>query len=507
MNNMLKIMKMRFRHQFKISYMKESNRAIQLRSIMTCVGYSSVFVFALAYIISFVYQLAVTGESQFATQYVLSLLFWVFGFWTLLGGCLNSLELRDIKQISVFPLKTWQVKLFGIISQLIFHFVITCVVLIVFQSVLFLFNPFPLVNSIVIFGYGMLMPLIAFIVVMVVSLGVRFFFHVINKQSVVWETIITIVLFSFPLIFGYSQMHWKSIQSGMIQTSLIQGSFVQNLGIAEWMVFCAWLIGTLIIAYILSMMLIRHHDSICCILKENQQSAQEVHVGTKPLMYALVHKELKQYLSSFTYIGNTIITPILLFVISNLQLWHLAPRIPYFSVYGLNIGESKIYFSIFVICVSLMTTSACSFSFEGQKIWLSKSLPLSLVKISVAKGLVNILVFLPGIIFAGIVILFHSGLSGEGFGRTALLVSHLLMITSLGLYINIKMPRYDWLSEMEVVKQSGSVIITAIVSIQITLFILAMVILFDAPILYVLCGIEVMIIWGIIEKIKQYQFI
>ena len=145
---------------------------------------------------------------------------------------------------------------------------------------------------------------------------------------------------------------------------------------------------------------------------------------------------------------------------------------------NLSITSQSIYFFIFLICTTLTTSTSCSFSFEGKNVWVVQSLPISIKELCISKGIINVSLLTPGLIIAIIDCWFVLNQRGlEFFSHILLLVSSLILITLTGLFLNLKHLSFNWSSEMVVVKQSMSTILTAVVS-MILISITALLILF-----------------------------
>src|SRR5699024_2313882 len=127
-----------------------------------------------------------------------------------------------------------------------------------------------------------------------------------------------------------------------------------------------------------------------------------------------------------------------------------------------NITTQHIYTFIVFTLVILTTTTSCSISFEGRSIWIMLVAPITLERIAFGKILINVLLFLLGIILTSVV--FYTVFQVSVFYLiiiTTLLVSTLFLISIIGFVVNLRFPLYNWGSDMEVVKQSKGTIITA----------------------------------------------
>src|SRR5699024_11702702 len=69
----------------------------------------------------------------------------------------------------------------------------------------------------------------------------------------------------------------------------------------------------------------------------------------------------------------------------------------------LTITAQQIYSIIIFTFIILTTTTSCSLSFEGDRVWIILVAPIDIRKIAFGKILINIFLFLPGIILTAVV--------------------------------------------------------------------------------------------------------
>ncbi|MDO5846012.1 MAG: hypothetical protein Q4Q04_03715, partial [Methanocorpusculum sp.] len=118
-----------------------------------------------------------------------------------------------------------------------------------------------------------------------------------------------------------------------------------------------------------------------------------------------------------------------------------------------------------LIC-AISSTTACSVSMEGKHWWIVQSAPVSAKKIFDSKILVNLTVAFP--FYAVSVILLAASIQMSAAGCLLLIilpVVYILFTAVLGLFVNLRLPMMEWESEVRVVKQSGSVMITMLAGI------------------------------------------
>lgn len=190
---------------------------------------------------------------------------------------------------------------------------------------------------------------------------------------------------------------------------------------------------------------------------------------------ALYRKELKMFFSCTVYALNSSVGMVLMAVTSIFIIF-----IPIGSLGSLHQMIRQTVPLIGAVFVSISSTTSSSLSLEGDKRWIMCSLPVASSEIVKSKIALNLTIIVPLLIIssaaAGI------GLKLDLFKiitTIAVAASYGLYISVLGIYINVKFPKYDWKSEYYAVKGSVSVLLTAIIGIASSLIPLMMCISFS----------------------------
>lgn len=180
---------------------------------------------------------------------------------------------------------------------------------------------------------------------------------------------------------------------------------------------------------------------------------------------ALYKKELRRYISSSLYVLNTSIGMILLLVMSIALLFISSEKlgqlieIPQLSDYLSKLAPLAV--SLFVI---LSCTTSSSISLEGNNLWILKSSPVSKQTILLSKVAVNLTITMPISIVSCVMLMISL--------RTGWVESLLLLVipliyacysAMLGVIVNLKLPNLEWISEVTVIKQSASVIVSMLI--------------------------------------------
>ena len=178
---------------------------------------------------------------------------------------------------------------------------------------------------------------------------------------------------------------------------------------------------------------------------------------------ALLKREWSRYLNNTTYVINTAFGP-LMSVIGVGYL--LLERSTIQTVLG-NFPQIEMFASIagmFVFATGLISTTACSISLEGKRLWILKSLPLATEDIFAAKIALNMLVIFPLNAISATLCVF---LLGFGLMEWVLLMiiifTNTLFSSLLGLAVNLCFPKLDWDREVYVVKNSMSIFVMTMI--------------------------------------------
>lgn len=181
---------------------------------------------------------------------------------------------------------------------------------------------------------------------------------------------------------------------------------------------------------------------------------------------AMYKREFERYFSCTIYALNSTIGMVLLFVISILLLFISPEMLEQQSGFtGLSQMLRQILPMVIAVFISMTSTTAASLSLEGKSRWLMCSVPVRAIDIFHSKIAVNLTVIFP---FAFISILLL-GIRMKTSPIQAVLLCGIPLVYScfisvLGMYMNVKFPKYDWTSEYYAVK-GGAVSVLATMGI------------------------------------------
>lgn len=209
------------------------------------------------------------------------------------------------------------------------------------------------------------------------------------------------------------------------------------------------------------------------------------------LLMALYKKELKRYFASSIYVTNTIVGPALGVILAAATIFTDEEAI--FSTLPIEVDVKAVIPFILSMVFCLMTTTCTSISMEGKEWWIVKSLPVSTKRILDAKIIFNLSLYMPFVVVA--VVLMMIGLRPtvtEAVLFIAIPVLMLVFACVWGIFINLKMPQFNWESDVQVVKQSASAAIGGLGSAAIVLLLAVVVFLVPADlksvVSFIICG-------------------
>lgn len=466
-NSFIKLIKLRLRNQLGLSKLSDDSVSTRTHALITMSGYAIALILALAYIVSLVVQLQLENKISEFSPYLFSLLFWVLGIWTILTGLESTIAGADFEQVVVLPFKKWEVSLLNIFSKMFVYIIFSVLMILIGHIALMVISPFPLVNVLPILIFAFIIPAAAFLLSTLLLIVIDALFIIIKVKNVMMKSILALFLFLAPLGYGYAVSDMSSVRSGIVKSSLSPHSFLVSLQTGDWLwygiISLAVCIGSVAFCYFVQ----KYFHTIVKMMRRPAKKTTTYDIRNRGYFPALMKKEISHYMSSFTYVVNTILAPLGLIVLALFVLWPISPGLleREISISPLTISVKSLYYIAFLACTMITTTTSSSFSMEGKNVWIIKSLPISIFDMSIVKGLLNMMLFIPGIVLSMIALLSVFHLSGiEVFGYSVLLVVSLIFITVIGLYINILFPNYEWTDSMTVVKQGLATIIVAILS-------------------------------------------
>ena len=174
---------------------------------------------------------------------------------------------------------------------------------------------------------------------------------------------------------------------------------------------------------------------------------------------ALFKREFARYFSSTIYVVNTAFSYVMLLAAGVALLVKADAVAEYLNMPELTTAIAAVPFGLGWI-VSMGATTASAISMEGKSLWIIKSMPVSARDWLLSKLMVTLVMAVPSILITSTLVVI--GLKPGFVDAIWLYVVPLAFAVSFGvfgLWLNIRMPRLDWKTEAEAVKQGGAVMV------------------------------------------------
>ncbi|WMJ24413.1 hypothetical protein RBG61_07035 [Paludicola sp. MB14-C6] len=381
---------------------------------------------------------------------------------------------QDYDMIMSLPIKTTTIVASRIWLLYIMNVLFAMIVMIpsgivyaIFESPSIWFYPIYLITL-------FLIPFIPIILATFVS-GILTFFTARLKRANAVSTILTLAILVGIMAFLYNP-NMKNVDFSSIATQVTNSLYsiypltkLYMLSITEYNLFSLFLfIAISCLAFLLFVVLFsKIYQPIHTLLYTSKANANYklAELKQESPLKALYFKECKRYFSSTLYVVNTSLGMILALL--------ACVAVSFVGVDKLNeslqIPNLPLYFaqfSPFVISVfvALSCTTNCSISLEGKNLWIIKSSPVPISTIFWSKIAVNLTITIPVILISATVLSVSFSFNWFQVFMTYLLPAiYAFLISLLGLIVNLHLPLLDWKSEVTVIKQSSSVLVSLIV--------------------------------------------
>ncbi|MBN2505031.1 MAG: hypothetical protein JXB20_06800 [Bacilli bacterium] len=196
-----------------------------------------------------------------------------------------------------------------------------------------------------------------------------------------------------------------------------------------------------------------NQKGVTIVTRKNSKPAKS---QARPLFETLVIKEVRKFFSIPIYAVNAGLGPLLLLILGILSLVYKNKIMSFMSeTVGLPVSIEIVVAIVVLFCLATVYTSAISLSLEGKNLWIIKSLPIKPQQIMNAKLTFNVLLGLPFAYFALVLISISFQFSLVDFLVLMLLATTFsLMISAIDSFVNLQFPKFEFMSDTEVVKQS-----------------------------------------------------
>jgi ABC-2 type transport system permease protein len=169
---------------------------------------------------------------------------------------------------------------------------------------------------------------------------------------------------------------------------------------------------------------------------------------------AMYKREFDRYFSCTIYALNSTIGMVLLLVVALLLLFISPEALEQQSnIAGLSQMLRQVLPLVISVFITMTSTASASLSLEGKNRWIICSAPVRTIDIFNSKIAVNLTVICPFALISAALLGFKMGISlKQAILLCIVPMVYACFISVLGMYMNVKFPKYDWTSEYYAVK-------------------------------------------------------
>ena len=235
--------------------------------------------------------------------------------------------------------------------------------------------------------------------------------------------------------------------------------------------YLVYILTNTVLLFVVIVMLTYFYDHIHDLLttSRSKKKQQNIEYKNTTSSKSLLKIEFKKYFSSKGYLMNTIVGGILCIVMVGVMLSTLLTNEdPEFVAI---IKDIVPYLSLMIMwCIGISTPAASAISMEGKSFWIIKTLPIDYKKYLKCKLLLSEIILAPFVLVASIILAVLSNISVEGLITIFVMPQlYLLSLNYISLVINSRFYKLTWSNEMEVVKNSKSVVFVMLIDFAYTI--------------------------------------
>lgn len=372
---------------------------------------------------------------------------------------------KDFDILQPLPIKPRTVILAKLSIMLVFVYLMVFMVVSPIMFSYFYYSGFDILKLLMTIVLLLMIPLLPLVIFSFFSLLIANF----SGRFRYGKALNIILMFAFFLGFMYFSMTMGSSETNPLfgQIELL-GALSKYLVTANWfnlaiheLDFLAF-IGVISVSLALLVSFVFLVEKF--VIKTNQMGVvtrvrnnRKVVVSKKRnIIYNIISKEFKKFFNVTIYVFNSGFGPIMMAISGVAILFVKEDLLIYIDAFeGMGLNFEAMILLMLAFMISTVFTSAISLSLEGKNFWIIKSLPIKAETVMFGKMLFNIILTLPVALFALFMSSFALGFSFINLIVMILyLVSLCFLSSGLGSIINLHFPKFNYVSETEVVKQS-----------------------------------------------------
>lgn len=376
-----------------------------------------------------------------------------------------------IKEIDIMVSRIFTVLIFNYIAEAIIMLPVTVVYLIMGGNII------GILGSALIF---LTIPLLA----TVLASGVGYLVAVISKRFK-YKTIVSLILsiaFIVAYFVGYSMllgtMDTMPDEDFELDLSAIKASYRAVCVIGEVCLLSPiptliYVFAVALVSFLASYIISKNYGKIITgTVSTAKREYRAERLEKRSTLHALVRKEFSRLTSSAAYMLNGATGLIFLVLIVGAVALNSDAMLTVMNeilggMTGISASEMIVPLLTSALCMlsGMNMLSASALSLEGNSLWILKTVPVSSKEILIAKTVPHILVCAPITSIGGIILAIATG---------APLYAYLFYIATpffanvlfafLGILLNVAFPKFEYINEAQVVKQSAPVFLSMLIA-------------------------------------------
>jgi len=179
---------------------------------------------------------------------------------------------------------------------------------------------------------------------------------------------------------------------------------------------------------------------------------------------AFTKKELRHFWANPMYIMNSALGGAFMLVGAVILAINRTAALDFLSQLnkiGLDLSPATLVILALGMISALNLVSAPSVSLEGKNLWIAKSLPVPAIDVLMAKVQMHLLVCGVPAVISGLICALTLKVTPLEFFLALVIPALLTLLTALfGVVVNLQFPKFDWINELQPIKQGVSVLLT-----------------------------------------------
>lgn len=375
---------------------------------------------------------------------------------------------KDNDLLLSLPVKPFSILLSRVVSLVLLEYVFEAFVVLPAGFVWIISQPVSVVSILFFIIAVLIIPLMAISLALLFAWLLSLITARLRNKNLI--TLVFWLIFFFAYFWAFSNIQKNIqflIQNGMHFAAAVQkalfpayhlGVAIERGSVVSMIIFVICALAPFILALlILSANFIK-------IATTNRGSAKikyrEKALKVSGVRMAFIQKELRHFLSNPMYILNTALGGLFMLIGAVLLVVKRDMVLSYVE----QLNKTGIALSpAILVCVALSVISALNFvsapsiSLEGKNLWIAKSLPVPSFDILISKAAMHLLVCGTPAVVSALICAFFLKVTVFQF-ILMLLVPFLItvLVALMGVVINLQFPRFDWINEIQPIKQGVS---------------------------------------------------